>query len=275
MYLFKVANIGLVGLFLFDDQLETQRELPSMLRKDLHPSLVRIEDGQIRHIRDLKFNEWEGEYQDQQTGRKYMWLSVNGHRKQVFFDTFYSFPYEDIVRLLSEGKKVHRDLMLSCFLKQTDKVAAIIPLMERDAVIGGFLSTCNPDNQKNVLCIPTETESYPKASWHYKMTFAPIQEQMKMFAASMTTYTDDICSMINSGTIQLVDKKAISERLNQAAEETLKKVQKRSIFKKKVKNTKMLQLPALYTNGICGITALQATLLDEEISCIITGDNVA
>ncbi len=275
MYIYEVAQIGLVGLFLFDDQFSTRIDPPHMLRKDLQPSLISIDDGQIHIVRRLKPSEYEGEFQNQESGRKYMKLHVDGIHRKVHFDEFYSFPYEEIVRLLSEGKKVCDDLLLSCFMKQTDKVAAIVPLMARDSVIGGFVSLCSPDNTKNVLCVPVDTEQYPKDHWYYKMTFAPIQEQMKMFAASMSTYTSDICSMINDGRIRLVNKQEYSDKLNQAAGEMLKQLQKKRLFKKKVKGAKMLQLPAYYTDGICGITAVQATLLEEEIACIITGDSVA
>lgn len=275
MYIYEVKNVGLVGLFLFSDQLETEvYEDVRLLRKDLNPSLIKIEDGQIRIIRELKCGEYEGEFQDKETGRKYMKLSVDGIHRTVYFDQFYSFPYTEVLRLYSEGKKVCNDLLLSCFLKQTEKIAAIVPLRMRDFLVAGMFSTTS-DNFQNVLCVPVEDEQYKKESWYYKMTFSPAQEQMKLFAASMTTYTDDICSLINQGNIKLVDKSEYVAKLNEAMQQTLEKLNKKNIFKQKVKGCKKVDLPAIAFNGITGYSAVQANLLDEEIACIVTDEFVA
>lgn len=269
MYIYQVENIGLVGLFLFDDQLKTEiYNHPNMLRTDLRPSLVKIEDGQIRIIRELKQKEYKGEFQNKETGRKYMTLNVGGVQATVYFDTFYSFPYEEILRLYSEGKSVSEDLLLSAFLKQTDKVAAIVPLHKRDTLICGFASTCS-EECINVLCIPEE-DRFKKDSWHYKMTFAPAQEQQRLFAASMTTYTSDIHSLINEGVIKLVNKTEYIEKIDTAMQEIVENLKKKSLFKKKVKNCKTVSLPCVSFGGVSGCQAIQATVLDEQIACILT-----
>lgn len=275
MYLFNVSGIGMVEVFLFEDQFETEIEKPDMLQRDLKPSLVKIENGKICFIRNLKKTEYDGEFQNQNSGRKFMKLSVNGVNKDVYFDTFYSMPYQEIINLLNQGKKVSRDLLLSCFMKYTEDVAAIIKLMSRDTIMFGGMSMCNPDKTKNILCVPKSTEQYPKENWHYKMTFAPIQESMSVFVANMTTYTDDICSMINSGHIKLVNKQEYIDKLNEAGQEIWKKASKRTFFTKKMKGVNVVQIPMLYENGFRKIAALQADLLDEGISCLISDTKIA
>ena len=178
------------------------------------------------------------------------------------------------------GKEVCDDLLLACFKKHTDEIAAIVELISRDILLTGCMSLCSADNTRNVLCVPKSTKQYPKENWSNKMTFAPIQEAMSLFAASLTTYTDDICSMINRRIIKLVNKQEYIDKLNEAGKkawiQAIKKANKKSIFKKKKdSNMNIIRVPSICGNTLSSVSAVQVELLDERISCLVSDTKIA
>lgn len=265
-YLYEVEGLGFVGIFLFSDQFETAK--CTRLRKDIEPYIIEIKNGQIYDIGLMNKDSFRGEYQDKVTGEHYMTLKVNNEIKRVYFKDFYSFPYEDAVKLLSEGKQISTELLFSTFMGQADKVAAIVPLS-----VKSFVNVPNMGDFNNVLCVPTESDRYKKKDWYHKMQLSPIDARLNSIYAEEETYTSDILSLINSGTIKLVDKTEYVNKMKEEAGNILKSLSKSVINRLKNKN-KVIPVNVYTTeendeDNIKIIKTLLLKLLEEKIAYLV------
>lgn len=259
---YNIKDLGLITCYVFQDMLTCQPK--NRLRKNLSVDLVNF-DGTHFTRSKLSKKIYKGEFQDKTTGKHYMTVKVNDEIIKVFFEDFFYYSYETILEMLKNKVQLPKELILSTFLKETNKVAAIIKSQTYSTITTFGFATLGHDTV-NVLCIPKETECYKKEDWHYKMSFVPYDENASYLCSGITTYTQTIIDLILDGKIKLVDKKSYINNWIKEADDYIKKYNKK--FFKKSMNLRKIVIPIATTSGIHNLEAFVTELLEDNILTI-------
>lgn len=193
IFLYDMKEIGFVGVKLFEKE-EKKMNVSNMIQ-DLKPFLANIKEGMIEKVRDLVSVEYRFDNES-------MVVSINGKEEKICLEDFYSFPYEELCRLSSEGKPIDQSLMVSCFLKQNEKVMAIM-----DVYTKGYTQDCIPGKPEKIksFCILRDHDT-PKNNWNRTIYLIPYRKETSWLFWNLNNHTESICNSFNNGEIHFVNK---------------------------------------------------------------------
>ena len=170
------------------------------------------EDGFMRKTIEI--------YLGKRTIKKNLHKDENGcffywDKQKIYVKDFVYLSAEELVDVvktaIANGDWVNEDTILATLLNESDKLNIVYPLPKVDMIVPFLgISICGTKT-KETVCKFTE-ERYKKEQWHYKVSLAPVDENMNMTVVSRHPYFSDLCSEIRTGKVELrlAQEKAIA-----------------------------------------------------------------
>ena len=188
------VNGKIIIAYLFDD----------MLSKDGFPRKT------IEVYRGKSGNTIKKNLHKDENGSFFYW-----DNEKVYVKNYEYLSAEELVEYVKNAREngdwVNEDTILATLLNESDKLNVVYPLPKIDMVVPFLgISICGTKTQETV-CKFTE-EKYKKDQWHYKVSLAPVDENMNMSVVSRHPYFSDLCSEIRTGRVELrlAQEKAIA-----------------------------------------------------------------
>lgn len=188
------VNGKIITAYLFDD----------MLSKDGFPRKT------IEVYRGKSGNTIKKNLHKDENGSFFYW-----DNEKVYVKNYEYLSAEELVEYVKNAREngdwVNEDTILATLLNESDKLNVVYPLPKIDMVVPFLgISICGTKTQETV-CKFTE-EKYKKDQWHYKVSLAPVDENMNMSVVSRHPYFSDLCSEIRTGRVELrlAQEKAIA-----------------------------------------------------------------
>ena len=188
------VNGKIITAYLFDD----------MLSKDGFPRKT------IEVYRGKSGNTIKKNLHKDENGSFFYW-----DNEKVYVKNYEYLSAEELVEYVKNAREngdwVNEDTILATLLNESDKLNVVYPLPKIDMVVPFLgISICGTKTQETV-CKFTE-ERYKKDQWHYKVSLAPVDENMNMSVVSRHPYFSDLCSEIRTGRVELrlAQEKAIA-----------------------------------------------------------------